>query len=208
MSEQPGNYKDAKGQAKAAKAYAKSQRPWWKKKRWIISLGLILLIVAVAGGSGGGGTDSGGGSGGGGGESAEEGGKSGAVGEAVENAGTTYKVTNARTANTIGDPELGGAKADGIFVIVDLELTNNKDETKTFTESSAKVVTSDNKQYETSDKTVLAFSDDSLLLRDIQPDLTAKGKLAFDVPPGKVSGSKLVIEDLFGDGEITIDLGL
>jgi len=221
LSEEPGtSHREAKGQAKAAKAYAKAQRPWWKKKRWIFSLGLILLIVAVSAGSSGGGggggssddksaEESGGGGGGSDDKSAEEGGgTSGAVGEALTNAGTTYKVTSARTATQIGDPELGGAKADGTFVVVNLELTNNKDETKTFMESSAKVVTSDGNSYETSDKTVLAFADESLLLKDIQPDLTARGKLAFDLPESKVSGANLVIEDLFGDGEITVDLGL
>ena len=105
-----------------------------------------------------------------------------AVGQALENAGTTYKATSATTASEVGDPDFGGARADGTFVIVDLELTNNKDETKTFMDGSAKIVTADGKKYETSDKAVLAFSDDSLLLKDIQPDLTARGKLAFELP--------------------------
>jgi hypothetical protein len=51
---EPPNRRDAKAEAKAAKAYYKAQRPWYKKKRWILSLGLILLIavtgVAVSGG--------------------------------------------------------------------------------------------------------------------------------------------------------------
>lgn len=54
----------------------------------------------------------------------------------------------------------------------------------------------------------MAFADRSLLLKDIQPDLTTKGTLAFELPPNKVSGSTLVIEDLFGDGEIKVELGL
>jgi hypothetical protein len=45
---------DARAQAAAAKAYAKAQRPWYKKKRWIISIAVVVLIVigAAAGGSG------------------------------------------------------------------------------------------------------------------------------------------------------------
>lgn len=116
--------REAKANAKAAKAYAKAQRPWYKKKRRIIPQGLILLIFAVSAGSCE--SDSGGGGGGGG------DGKSGRVGEALDNAGTTYKVTNAKTTKVIGDPELLGARADGTFVVVNLQLTNNKDETKTF----------------------------------------------------------------------------
>lgn len=204
--------RDAKANAKAAQAYSKAQRPWYKKKRWIISLGLILLIVAASAGSGGDGGGSDSGSDGGSSSESDSGGgdgKSGRVGEALDNAGTTYKVTNAKTTKVIGDPELLGARADGTFVVVDLQLTNNKDETKTFTDANAKIETSDGKKYETSDKAVLAFDDDrSLLLKDIQPDLTAKGTVAFELPPNKVSGSTLVIEDIFGDGEIKVDLGL
>jgi hypothetical protein len=113
-----------------------------------------------------------------------------------------------RTTKTIGDPDLGGARADGTFVVVSLQLTNNKNETKTFTETSAKLRTTDGKEYRTSDKTALAFGDQALLLKDIQPDLTTHGRLAFEIPPSKVGGSTLVIEDIFGNGQVQVDLGL
>ncbi len=200
--------KNPKAEAKAAKAYAKAVRPWYKKKRWVLSLGFVLLIVAVASGSSNdtGGTGTTAASGGSTKSSGDEA-TTGKVGEALTNAGTTYEVTNVETATEIGDPDFGGARADGTFVIVDLELTNNKDETKTFTDASAKIETADGNEYETSDKAVLAFGDEGLLLKDIQPDLTTRGKLAFELPSGKVAGSTLVVEDLFGDGEIKVDLG-
>lgn len=47
MSEQipPTFGDDPRANAKAAKAYAKAQRPWYKKKRFIIPLALVVLIV-------------------------------------------------------------------------------------------------------------------------------------------------------------------
>jgi Domain of unknown function (DUF4352) len=45
---------EAKAQATAAKAYAKSLRPWWKRKRVLIPAGLVALIgigSAAGGGS-------------------------------------------------------------------------------------------------------------------------------------------------------------
>jgi hypothetical protein len=48
---QPPSPRDAKADAKAAKAYSKAMRPWYKKKRWILSLGLILLIGVASVGS-------------------------------------------------------------------------------------------------------------------------------------------------------------
>ena len=93
-------------------------------------------------------------------------------------------------------------------MVVDLQLTNNKDETKTFMDANAKIKTSDGKEYETSDKALHG-------LRRRQPDAQGHpagphhdGKLAFELPPSKVTGSTLVIEDLWGSGEIKVGLGL
>lgn len=40
--------KEAKADAKAAAARAKSMRPWWKKKRFILPLALLALIVIIS----------------------------------------------------------------------------------------------------------------------------------------------------------------
>jgi hypothetical protein len=50
---EPPNRRDAKADAKAAKAYSKALRPWYRKKRWILSIGLVLLMVPVSLGSSG-----------------------------------------------------------------------------------------------------------------------------------------------------------
>lgn len=42
--------RNPKADAKAAKAYAKASRPWYKKKRWL-ALGAFLLIIAISVGS-------------------------------------------------------------------------------------------------------------------------------------------------------------
>jgi hypothetical protein len=53
-SEQAADYKQAKAASKAAKAYAKAQRPWYRKKRYIISLAVaVLAIIGVASSSNG-----------------------------------------------------------------------------------------------------------------------------------------------------------
>jgi hypothetical protein len=51
--------RDAKAEAAAAKAYAKAQRPWYKKKRWIFSIGVVLLIIVIAAAGSGGSGDNG-----------------------------------------------------------------------------------------------------------------------------------------------------
>ena len=137
-------------------------------------------------------------------------GKSGKVGQAVNNAGTTYKVKSVKVTDRIGVPNLGGAKAEpgAKLVVVALAITNGKNETKTFTHATAKVKAG-GATYQVSDETLLAFgTEQNLLMKDIQPGITANGKLAFELPTKRLPGSKLVIEDFFGNGNVTIDLGL
>ncbi|WP_461123246.1 DUF4352 domain-containing protein [Saccharothrix stipae] len=38
---------EARAQAKADKAYRKAQRPWYKKKRYILGLALLVLVVII-----------------------------------------------------------------------------------------------------------------------------------------------------------------
>ncbi len=144
------------------------------------------------------------------GESAKSGNKtskSGKVGETLRNAGTSYKVTKVRTTKTLGDPEFLGERANGRFVIVNLAITNHKDETKTFTNSTVKLKTADGNKYETSTDAEMSL-DKSLMLEDIQPDLTTRGQVAFDIPEKKLNGAKLVIEDFWGQGKVKVNLGL
>jgi hypothetical protein len=49
------NPRDARAQAKAEKAYRNAQRPWYRKKRFVIPIGFVVLLVAVSALNGGGG---------------------------------------------------------------------------------------------------------------------------------------------------------
>lgn len=52
----PQDHKTAKANAKAATAYAKAQRPWFKKKRyWLLMAVGLIVVIAIAGNAGGGG---------------------------------------------------------------------------------------------------------------------------------------------------------
>jgi Domain of unknown function (DUF4352) len=46
---QPGfdNRRDARAQASAEKAYRKAQRPWYKKKRFILAILIVVIIVII-----------------------------------------------------------------------------------------------------------------------------------------------------------------
>lgn len=223
---------DPKAAAKAAKAYAKATRPFYKKKRFIIPAAAVAIGIAVSAG-GGGGSDDGGGpkvvdsntaadtagtadndksksdeskSD----ESAKPGTKENPIkkGQTVELEGTRYTVKAAKTSPTVGD-QFFEEKADGTFVIVTLTIENTKDESKIFSDAAAAFVAKDGTSYETdSDATFAAVGEgDDLFLKEMHPDLPTTGNLIFDVPPTKVKGGVLEVSDLFGNGEAYIKLG-
>lgn len=212
------NYSDAKAQAKAAKAYAKAQRPWFKKKRFIIPIVLVVIVVLAQLTSGGeGGAER---------VSASDDSDSSVsddsdssvskdnplqVGETVSLEGTEYTVDGVRTEDAVGD-EFFREEASGKYVVVDITIENKKDETRVFSDEATKFISSDDKSYSTDfDATWALIGDDAdavLLWEDMQPDLPMEGTLVFDVPEDRVSGGLLEVSDLFGAGEAYIDLGL
>lgn len=137
----------------------------------------------------------------------EEAGATAAVGDNLSLKGTTYRVTKAETASSVGG-QYTGAKANGIFVIVDLTLTNEEDEPATIVEDNLRLIGGNGDQYTTSDDAILAFPNQTLLLEEIQPGVSEDGKLVFDIPQDAVNGAKLQVEDLFSGSTGEIDLGL
>ncbi len=195
------------------------KNPWYKRPLPLVGVGFLVLIV-IAAAAGGGDTSSTSSSSDSSSDttasdnsagSSEDGGSSDgpptvSVGEPVDLEGTRYEVTSVDTASRLGD-EYFGEDANGEFVVVEVELTNLKDETRTITSNAITLRTAKGNTYEASTDAIVAL-DDAIFLEEIQPDLPEKGSLAFDVPPNQVSGSVLRVEDLFSDAYAEIDLGL
>ena len=216
-----------KAAAKAAKAYAKASRPWFKKKRWW-ALGVIVLIIIISVATSGGNdgpkvVDNGGSSSSVSNQadtgSAKTGGKAelgskenpARVGQTVELAGTRYTVKKAKAASKIGDPSMFGARANGTFVIVTLTIENMKNETKTFMQDATKFLAPSGASYSPdSNGTTAAMgtNKEPLWLADMQPRLPKTGVIVFDVPPSALKGGLLEVSDLFGEGSAYINLGL
>jgi hypothetical protein len=137
----------------------------------------------------------------------EESGATARVGDDLSLKGTTYRVTNAETAASVGD-RYTGAEANGVFVIVDLTLTNEESEPATIIEDNLHLIGGNGDEYSTSDDAILAFPNQTLFLEEIQPGVSEDGKLVFDIPKDAVRGAKLQVEDLFSGSTGEIDLGL
>ncbi|MEQ6903142.1 DUF4352 domain-containing protein [Nocardioides sp. YIM 152588] len=200
---QPTDYKDAKAQAKAAKAYAKAQRPWFKKKRFIIPIALVVLIVIVQA-TGGGDADSepdnsSQASGDNGGstagkakdsetqakaeEKAEEKADVGTTanpaprGTAVANESAKYRVDDVSVRDSLG--QFADAPA-GAYVVVSLTVQNVKDESIQIS-SLDFTLQVNGTEIDASDDAI--FLDDAFAYEDLSPGLKKSGVVVFDVAP-------------------------
>lgn len=115
--------------------------------------------------------------------------------------GLVWKLQSAEAASSIGDPELLGEEANGVYVIVHLKVTSTKDETVTITSDVMRLVAEgDGNSYETdSDGTFAAIGDgeDPLFFEDIGPNVSIESVAVFDVPKSLFKAKTLELE--FGE---------
>ncbi len=113
------------------------------------------------------------------------------IGDVAEAGDMTYKVISAKTAQSVGESFLA-EKAKGTYLVVELEVTNNSNDSSLVTSSFFKLKQGE-KVYEADSVASLvansADGNDSFLGEDLNPDLTMKGVVVFDVPE-KVAKAK------------------
>jgi hypothetical protein len=133
------------------------------------------------------------------------GGGSGSDVGATKSAGaTTYKLLGVTTQDAIGSlPSHGGT-----FVVADIELTPPSGVRAFAPVAPATLVGGDGVTYEPSAEAASALGSDSLATKQVKPGTPTAGKIAFDVPPAAVPGSKLILRDLGGAEQATFKTGL
>ncbi|KLU59963.1 telomeric repeat-binding factor 2 [Peptococcaceae bacterium CEB3] len=92
------------------------------------------------------------------------------------------------SASTIGDNQFATAKAQGIFKIVTLSITNNQTDAITVDANSFKLVDGRGRIFSPSSDATMAFMSsvsnpkEGFMLTQVNPGMTITGKVAFDVP--------------------------
>ena len=111
-----------------------------------------------------------------------------------------WKITGAQKAASLGDTSIDvGEKADGVFIVVNLRVTSEKNESATITDEVIQLEAPNGTPYRAdSDATVAALGQgqDPLLLEDVGPEATLQSKVVFDVPKS-VANRKLEVR--FGE---------
>jgi hypothetical protein len=107
------------------------------------------------------------------------------VGDSIQAGDFTWKITKSSTSKTIGSNPYLTTEASGVYVILDVEVENTGKSAKYLTDSYLKLI--DDQGREFSPDTGAAFyldSNQALMFEQVNPGITKKGKIVFDVPEG------------------------
>lgn len=129
------------------------------------------------------------------------------VGESLSLKGTSYRVESVTTRQTVGS-DFTSVTADGVFVVVTLTLTNEKNDPRTILADNVRLVGGNGNEYSTDSEACLAFENSLCILQEIQPDLPKSVVAVYDIPASAVAGAKLRAKDLFSNDYGEIELGL
>jgi len=171
--------REAKADAKAAKAKAKALRPWFKKKRFLLPIILVVIIgfsVATNGNKGSSSSDNAGSA-----DSSSTAETMAAIGDVVTDDDWSLSITKFSCGIDRVGSDLLGADAQGQFCIANISATNNGDKADYLVGDNHKIYSADGKEY-SSDSSNWIYLKDNMLLEKVNPGNTSKGQLLFDVP--------------------------
>lgn len=109
------------------------------------------------------------------------------LGDEVSVGDFKWKIIDMTTATELGDDIMGnfyGQKADGIFVIFDVEVENIGSSAEYLTDSYVKIIDDQNREF-SPDSTAAFYlkpEGSALVFDQINPGITKKGKIVYDVP--------------------------
>lgn len=198
--------KDAKAQAKAAKAYSKATRPWYKKKRIILPLAVLLLILIIqlmTRGS----TDE---------ASTANAGPAAAaptqaaspdsgipgIGAKVRDGKFEFVVTGVERPGKTLTSQFGTTEtAQGEYVIVRVSVTNIGDEAQMLDSSGQRLINDKGQEFSPSSAIMSLKGAEKFFLQNINPGNTVAGApLLFDVARGTKIATVELHDSPFSDG--------
>lgn len=92
-----------------------------------------------------------------------------------------YTVTGVQTTESVGTDSVG-EDADGLFVLVTLEMENTGSESLDLTSRPFRLVDQQDREFEVDDQAML-YVDESVVFEQLNPGLSKQGVIVFDVAP-------------------------
>ena len=111
------------------------------------------------------------------------------IGDSIQAGDFTWKITKSSTATEIGEDMMGtffGEKADGIFIILDVEVENTGNSAKYLMDSYLKLVDEQGREFSPNSAAAIYLKPQgsALMFEQVNPGIIKKGKIVFDVPAG------------------------
>jgi len=105
------------------------------------------------------------------------------VGDSVQAGDFKWRITKFTTAKTIGTNPYLTTEADGIYLILDVEIENTGNSAEYLMDSYLKLVDDQNREFSPdSSAAIYLDSNQALLFEQVNPGIVKKGKIVFDVP--------------------------
>ncbi|WP_232050293.1 DUF4352 domain-containing protein [Actinoplanes sp. OR16] len=132
--------------------------------------------------------------------------KAAGIGDAVRDGKFEFTVSKMKCGVDSVGSDLLGQKAQGEYCLIDIKVKNIGKEAQTFIDSAQKAFDAEEVEYSVdSSAAIYANGESQLLLNEINPGNSAKGKLIFDVPSGTKLTSLELHDSLFSGG-VTVKL--
>ncbi|MGZ4438330.1 MAG: DUF4352 domain-containing protein [Nocardioides sp.] len=195
----PSAHKDAKAQAKAAKAYAKASRPWYKKKRFILPLAVVVIAIIAT-------TTSGGDSSTGGSPAKTDANptstsKTAGLGDPVRDGKFEFTVKNVSCGKQKIGPAGFGTKAQGQFCLVAMKVENIGKESQTMFGDNQLMFDEQGRKFSADTEAAVYMGDRAqTLFEEINPGNSINGIVIFDVPKNARPASLELHDSAFSDG--------
>ena len=124
------------------------------------------------------------------------------LGDTIQAGDFKWKITKVSTTNEIGQDVMGtffGKKADGLFVILDVEVENTGNSAEYLTDSYIKLVDSQNREFSPNPVAAIYLKPEgsALVFAQINPGITKKGKIVYDVPENVKNFNVKITSSLF-----------
>lgn len=182
--------REAKANIAAEKARAKASRPWYKKKRFMIPLGLLVLVVigsALSAGSQDTGSppaaersddrDSTGQ------EEQDDEPTTAGIGTPARDGKFEFTVNGLECGESRVGDEIFGEEAQGHFCLLDVRVQNIGDERQFLAADAQKLLDEQGTQYSPSTSATFAVDPEgNTIFEDINPGNAVEGVIVFDVP--------------------------
>ena len=133
------------------------------------------------------------------------------LGDEIQAGDFKWKITKVSTTKEIGQDVMGtffGEKADGLFVVLDVEVENTANSAQYLTDSYIKLVDSQSREF--SPNTVAAIylkpEGSALMFEQVNPGITKKGKIVYDVPENVKNFNVKITSSLFSSNVYNIKI--